>query len=169
MKYSVDDILLEREERVQFIGELLQRYNMPVVFIRANYPGIDKNNRLTNNIMHYIDLVASDEFRDKIQMKQSKSSAEGPTIIFVLDEDPVEVKKIAIEIEDEHLLGRCVDIDVYNPETLEGISRRDFGISARKCYLCENAAHSCIRSRKHDVTDVIEFINTSFEEFMKSQ
>lgn len=169
MNYNADDILLEREQRVQFIEELMQKYNMPVIFIRVNYPGINKNNELTGKIMQNISATIFEAYKGRIIMKMLKSNAEGPSIILVLDEEVLEVKKTAIRIEDGHMLGRCVDIDVYDFTTSQGISRSSLGLSPRRCYLCEDTAHNCIRSRKHSETDVIQFIRNTFDEFMKKQ
>lgn len=168
MAYSAEDLLLEREQRVDFIDKLLYKYNRPVMFIRVNYPGLNKSNPVTEKIMQCIDIIASDKFKDKILMKLIKITAEGPTITMVLEEESVEVKKTAIQIEDEHTLGRCVDMDVYNPKTLQGMSRVDFDIGPRKCFLCEDTAHNCVRSRKHSQADIIKFIHGVYEDYMKA-
>lgn len=168
MNYSADDILLEREQRVQFIEEIMQKYNMSVIFIRVNYPGINKNNELTDKIMENIDTAIFEAYKGGIIMKILKSSAEGPTMTLVLKEEALEVKRTAIRIEDGHKLGRCVDIDVYDPTTTQGISRSSLSLPTRRCYLCEDTAHNCVRARKHSETEVIEFIRNTFDEFMKN-
>lgn len=167
MTYSVDDILLEREQRVEFINNLLYKYNMTVIFIRVNYPGLQKTNSKTEKIMENIHLLISDVFRDKIQMKEFKITAEGPNLTAVLDEKAEEIKKIAIKIENEHILGRCVDIDVYDPITLQGISRADFGMQMRKCFLCSDIAHNCVRARKHSQDEIVKYIKNTYETFTK--
>jgi holo-ACP synthase len=169
MLYSADDILLEREQRVEYIQKLLQEYNCPVVFVRVNYPGLNKINPVTEDITQLVTEELLDKFKDKIKLQLFRTSAEGPTLTLVLDEGALQVKRTSIKIEDENRLGRYADIDVYEPITFQGISRKDLGIDARKCYLCEEAAHNCVRSRKHSQDEVIKFIHNAHKEYMRSR
>ena len=41
-----------------------------------------------------------------------------------------------------------MDIDVYDDKGI-GISRVEFGLAMRKCYICDDIAHNCVRSKKH--------------------
>lgn len=62
--------------------------------------------------------------------------------------DAGKMKRMAVELEEEHPLGRLYDIDVYDARG-KGISRQELGMAGRKCLLCGNDAKVCGRSRAH--------------------
>lgn len=160
-----EEILIEREKRVEIQQELLKKFNKPLVFIRVNYPGINKDNILTNNIIEDIDKIITNIFFHSMVLKFSRNSAEGPTIMLILDKPLEEIKKITIQIEDSHPLGRCIDIDVYDPKDGRSLSRSELGLKPRKCFLCDEMAHICVRSRKHDIKEVIQFISKCYNDY----
>ena len=48
--YTAEDILIERERRTQHQQKLLKQYKMPILVIRVNYPGINKDNHISQEI-----------------------------------------------------------------------------------------------------------------------
>lgn len=166
--YSAEDILEAREKRVELQERLLKKYKSTLICLRVNYPGINKDNEICRNIINIIEEIISEIYESKITLKLLKYTPEGPVLIIILKEEPMAVKKITLEIEEKHMLGRCVDIDVYDAATLKSISRESFGIPKRKCFLCEEYAHNCVRSQKHSVYEVIEYINKCYKEYMEN-
>jgi holo-ACP synthase len=168
MGYTADDILLERERRVQFQNGLMKRFGLPLIFMKVNYPGLNKNNAVANSILQNMDSLISDILSNQIVMKIFRITAEGPSVTMIVREDVNELKKTAIQIEDRHTLGRCIDIDVYNNKTLEAMGRVELGILPRKCYICDDAAHNCVRSMRHTQNEIIKFIQDTYKEFMEN-
>lgn len=164
--YSAEDILLERERRIEYQEKLLQKYKMPILVIRVNYPGVNKDNSVSQGIAKVMEGEICEKFLDSIHNKIITTTAEGPLIIISIKEDARDIKLMAMEIEESHTLGRCVDIDVYDESGI-GISRGDFGLGMRKCYLCHDIAHNCVRSKKHSSNEVEGFIKNKFEEYME--
>ena len=37
----------------------------------------------------------------------------------------------------------------------------------RKCYICDDIAHNCVRSKKHSKEEVEGFIKSKFAEYME--
>jgi len=105
-----------------------------------------------------------DTFNNKIRVKIYRITAEGPNITMVIDMNAMDIKKLTLQIEDKHPLGRCVDIDVYNPITFMSISRTALGYPPRKCYICNDQAKNCIRSRKHTISEVVDYIKKCYKE-----
>lgn len=165
--YTAENIFLAREERVQLQQELLNKYKLPMLVMRVNYPGVNKDNKLTRQIMSNMVKILSDIFSPYIHFSISTNTAEGPLIIMLLEKDVKKIKQIAIDIENKHLLGRCVDIDVYN-QFGTSISRIELGYEMRTCYLCDDVAHICVRSKKHREEEVIKYIKGKYEEYMES-
>ena len=164
--YTAEDILLGRERRIEFQEKLVQKYKMPILVIRVNYPGINKDNRFSQGITVVIEQMISEMFSYSIEYKIMTTTAEGPLVIMSINKNARDIKKITLDIEDKHLLGRCVDIDVYD-ENGRGISREEFGLAMRKCYICQDIAHNCVRSKKHSFDEVEGFIKTKFAEYME--
>lgn len=61
-------------------------------------------------------------------------------------------KQVGIFIEDNACYGRIVDIDVI---TVDGqLSRRDFHLKPRRCFLCSKDSKECARERKHSYQEL---------------
>ena len=166
-KYSAEEILTARERRIEIYNLITKKYSMPFMVIRVNYPGREKNNELCNNIIQVINKILIYTFSDKIHCKAITYGAEGVLLYMVIDEDAYALKRAAIDIESRHILGRCVDIDVYNAQG-DSIGRSDLGIGPRKCYLCDNAAHVCVRASRHSEEEVIQFIKNKYREYKEN-
>jgi holo-ACP synthase len=164
--YTAKDILLERENRVEYQEELVEQFKMPIMVIRVNYPGLNKDNKTSQGIIEIITGVVCETFHDSIHNKIIKTSAEGPLVIMSINKEPRDIKLVALDIEENHSLGRCVDIDVYDLKAI-GISRKDLGLDMRKCFICDDIAHNCVRSKKHSKEQVESFIKKRFIEYME--
>lgn len=168
MNYTPEDILIEREKRVNFQEELLDRFGKTLVFIRVNYPGTKKDNDTVKEIIRVMDTLVDAMVSSVKLFKLIKITAEGPNITMILDKEALEVKKISIEIEDNHPLGRCVDIDVYSSEDKKSISRETLGRAPRRCFICDESAKICVRSEKHEFKDVVDYIEKSYKCFKEA-
>lgn len=164
--YTVDELLASRERRVDFIARLIKRYNAPVLVMRVNYPGLKKTNNLTVSIIQAISPLIGTIVGGKICRKVLTQGAEGPIYYVAVKQDVLTLKTLAIEIEEKHPLGRCLDIDVYNIEG-RSISRQEFGYPSRKCYLCEEDAHQCVRSRRHSEYEVTAYIEEKYQRYQQ--
>jgi holo-ACP synthase len=164
--YTAEDILIERERRTQHQQKLLKQYKMPILVIRVNYPGINKDNHFSQEIAKIMDEVICKIFSCFINYKEKITAAEGPLVIMCINKSAREIKAMVLDIESNHILGRCVDLDVYD-ERGNSIGRQDFGLEMRKCYLCQDIAHNCVRSKKHSKEEVEGFIKSRFAEYME--
>ncbi|MBE6069422.1 MAG: citrate lyase holo-[acyl-carrier protein] synthase [Clostridium lundense] len=166
--YNALDILNAREERVYLIEELIEKYSLPIICLRINYPGEIKNNDLTSNISKVLREEISNVFGDYVLYEDFKFTAEGPLLILVVNEDASIVKKKTIELEENHLLGRLGDIDVYDKYG-NGISRKDLGYPSRKCFICSDMAQNCVRAQKHSIDEVIKFIQERYIKYLNKE
>ncbi|SUY48213.1 citX protein [Clostridium putrefaciens] len=165
MNYTKEDILVDREKRVRFQEELLDRLGKTLVFIRINYPGVKKDNSISRAIIIVMDKLLDAMFGSVNVFKLITVSAEGPNITMILDKQSLEVKKMCVEIEDNHPLGRCVDIDVYSSDDKRSISRMSLGKPPRKCFICDESAMICVRAKNHEFKEVVDYIEKSYEWF----
>jgi triphosphoribosyl-dephospho-CoA synthetase len=75
--------------------------------------------------------------------------------MFLFKEDIAkDLKKKTIQIEENHCLGRFVDIDVYSRYGC--LSRED----KRHCFLCNDLSINCMRSSKHSYEEIIAFLES---------
>jgi len=147
-------ILEDREARYYLQRDLSKEYSLPLIVARVNYPG-NKNNIIVNSAFKFINLELTYLYKKAI------NKSEGPVLIGVVDMDPFELKKIAIDIEENHPLGRMFDIDVYD-NSFNQVSRSDVGLEPRTCIICGDVAHNCIRSLNHSLDEVRDKYNEIF-------
>lgn len=168
MVYSSVDLLEERERRVEIQNELMGKYEKTLLCIRVNYPGVYKDTELSRKIFAQVEKVVIDLLSTYIDYKLLKVTAEGPIEIILLDEEPGIIKSIAMRIEDTHPLGRFVDIDVYDSETKLSLSRTELNFEPRRCYLCDDLAVNCTRQRKHQINELINYMDEKYKEYVKN-
>ena len=162
----ITEFLFDREKRVAYQERLLkENKNNTLVTIRINYPGIEKSNYITDDIVNTIYNDILTYYKKYIVFKHKYRNKEGIIGHFLFDLDFVNVKKIMINIEEEHILGRCLDIDVYTykNDKFIGISRADLFKKPRKCFICDLDAKICSRAQNHSM----ENIKAYFEEVYK--
>ncbi|WP_319204923.1 citrate lyase holo-[acyl-carrier protein] synthase [uncultured Ilyobacter sp.] len=169
-KKNIDpiDILNSREERVRVQEALAKKYKLPFIALRTNYPGLYKNNPIANDIAFIMNRECQRIFGDRIKHSETIHSFEGVVYLAFIEEDPINIKKSVVKLEKSHPLGRLVDIDVYKDDS-QGISRSHLNLPKRKCFICENDAHVCVRSRAHSLDELINYIHISYEDFKKTE
>lgn len=144
-----DNILNSREERAKLINTYLLDYKT-VISVKANMPGLDKNNHLSYLLVNAFSYLANTISNSKIDYRQND---DGPFLLIMTnDVDSQSVKNEMVEIENSHELGRLIDIDVYDKQ---GSFSRG---GSRICYLCDDYAINCIKNNKHSFEEIIEFI-----------
>lgn len=152
----MNKVLKAREARSNLIIETLTNSSNNVIIIKANVVGENKNT-------YYSYLVVNIFFKlvqEKVKIIKGKfiESADGPFYLLEVSNNLKNIKEILINIEEYHPLGRIVDLDVYSKTG--SISRLDLGKEFRKCIICDDVAHKCIRSRKHSEIEVKEKIES---------
>ena len=144
-----ENILNGREERASLINNYLLDYKT-VVSIKANIAGTDKNSYLAYLLINAFSYLINEVTNSKIDYRQND---DGPFLLIMTNiGDAQQIKNKMIEIENNHELGRLIDIDIY-------IQQGSLSRSAkRNCYLCNDLAINCIKNNKHSFNEIIEFI-----------
>ena len=76
----------------------------------------------------------------------------------------LEAKRIAVQIEDTHPLGRLFDIDIIDKDGVP-VSRDRVGSRPRRCLVCDREARYCMRMRWHTQEEIWERINAMVDEY----
>ena len=158
------ELLDAREKRAGLIDKLLKRYNNSLLVMRVNYPGLKKTNDVTVNIIKDMSPLICTILSAKVRGKLLTQGAEGPIFYVAVDEDVLALKKMAIEFEENHSLGRCLDLDVYD-SLGSSVSRQELRSPRRKCYLCEDYAQHCVRAKRHSEQEIITYIEEKYWEY----
>ncbi len=173
VKKKTNDVYEElqsyRVKKCQTIENLHGLYDQPVITIRANYPGVLKNNEVTRLVNTEIGKTFDEFFHDKILTEESYDTPEGPTTFYVLKGDARTLKENAVFIEHNHELGRFVDIDVYDIDEEYAITRFELHYEPRKCFVCDNSAKECARNKTHPVEELIAFMELRVNEYMNNK
>src|SRR5690554_6815822 len=135
-----------------------------VISLRCNYPGRDKNNSYSQKVIKVINNCIESRF--EIINSKYISSSEGPAYLYTLNDDADKVKLQTIEIENNHYLGRLVDIDVYY-QSIKSLSRNDFEEKQRKCFLCNDIAFNCIVNKRHTIYELSMFFQHRVKSYEK--
>lgn len=154
-------LLEERELRVILQQQLLQTYPYPLAVVKANMPGEDKRSLIQTIAVceGYFELM-------KLKTKNVHYSytIEGLIFFLSIDMSAKQLKNFCVDIEENHPLGRLMDIDVMNIR--HQISRRDLNLSPRRCFLCDEEAHVCVRQQTHAIEVIEDFILTAFKNYI---
>lgn len=135
--------------------------------LRANYPGIQKGNTTTEYVLGAVSKMFQEIFNHRIIYGKAYETPEGPTIFYVVRGDARTLKENAIYIEENHGLGRFVDIDVYDTNEEYPISRVELFHAQRKCFLCGRYAHVCASSKTHQREDLIAHMEEKVRAYQK--
>ena len=158
---TLEELLESRDARAAHQRELLAKYpGCALLCLTVQLPGAEKRNALSLKIAR-----AGVEAVRRLgplteELKDLETGYEG---YFIFDEDPLELKKKAVEIEDRHALGRLMDLDViYVMPDLIGhlLDRSAIGLPPRKCLLCDNPARYCMRAKTHTTEELLEKIES---------
>ncbi len=159
---GLDEVLANKEARVKRQGEWLRRHSLPLISFSVNIPG---PNKLTPSVLKVFEQgvnaisAACIQHGCDIVARQLLTQDTGPEAIFVIEGvSALELKKIMIDIESDHLLGRLMDLDVIGRDG-KIISRQGQHMPRRKCFVCDEDAVVCARSRRHSLPELLSKID----------
>lgn len=162
--FDLNNFLELREKRVELQNSLIKKYSLPLVAVRTNYPGENKLEPLSLSIVDIAAEEMEEYFSEKIVYKEILKNLEGKIYLFIIDEKAENIKESTIYFEENHILGRCLDIDVYDIDG-NGLSRSQFGYKKRKCLICDNIAFICGRSMKHSHQEIKNVLMKKYIEY----
>lgn len=159
---SLEKILKSREGRVSLQEKLLRSYpGFSLLAFKLNIPGPVKNNGAIKRIFdlgvqdigHAVEGLGCQPY-----YKKEVSLETGPELFLVIPLPALALKASMVELEESLPLGRLYDIDVLTESggEVSGVARVDAGYLKRRCFICEEDAKACGRSRAHSVPEMLE-------------
>lgn len=158
MEVTLPEMLEARERRAARQQALLEEYNNTLVCFTMNIAGPAKNSPLIRRGFALGLQLLNGQFQVagvRVLHFEEIHEKTGNEAIFVLDKDPLAVKKLTEEIEDHTTAGRLFDMDVLCPDGRK-VDRQELGLPGRKCLICGGPAQACARSRTHTVAQLQE-------------
>ena len=153
---SLIQMLDARERRVWHQQELLEAYGKPLVCFTMNIAGPVKDSPLIRRgFARGRQLLERQFLRCGIKpLKIDLSKAvTGPEAFYVLDAEPLTIKKLTTLVEDASPLGRLFDMDVLRPDGKK-VDREELHLEGRKCLICGGPAKVCSSRRVHPVAEL---------------
>lgn len=156
VEVSLLDMLDARERRVHHQQELLEQYHKPLICFTMNIAGPIKDSPLIRRgFARGQQLLRQQFFRAKLSPLHTDAHCEatGCEAFYVLDADPMTIKKFTTDIEDATPLGRLFDMDVLRPDGTK-VDREELSLSGRRCLICGGPAKVCSSRRIHTVAEL---------------
>ena len=163
---------VERQEKllkgcsclVCFTMNIAGPYKISDCIMRAYAEGVAKIYRLLEQ--NSIDVLKAEQVIEK-------TGVEG---YIALQQNPFEIKRLMVQIEDNFELGRLFDIDVIKSDG-EKVSRSDIGMDGRSCMICGSEGSGCARSRRHSVEElqnhfikrICDYFNNQYADYLAQQ
>lgn len=150
------EVLRARDGRQEALLQALNAGHPATLFLSLNIPGREKTPPGAEAFFLWMLARVNAAFPDALNLSSSFDAfdALGPYRILGLDNEPLAVKRQCIELESGHPSARLIDLDVYTPAGAQ-MDRSSLGLAARSCLVCEQRAVDCIRTRRHDIDEVI--------------
>lgn len=159
MNITLEELLLSRDVRQQTQRNLLKEYkDKTLLCLTVIMPGKEKRNDNSLFVARCAMESIEKNFASSIVYNQKKDLQTGFEAYYIINKEPLELKKEVCRIEEEHPLGRLFDIDVINHEGLP-ITRQEVGFPPRKCLICDKESRFCMRNFTHTQEELQNKIN----------
>ena len=162
IEITLEQLLESRDKRAEFQAILLRGYNTPLVSFTVNMPGKVKKNHRSARVFEAGVEAIRETLAGHVVYYKLLDNLTGPEGYFAVDMAVDDLKAAMCRIEDEHPLGRLMDIDVLSAPG-KHVSRTTLGHQPRKCLVCGEMAAACTRSRAHPTQQLIDAIDRLLE------
>lgn len=153
---SLQEMLDAREHRSWRQQELLSQFHCTLISFTMNIAGPIKNSSLISRGFDVGKALIFNQLNTagvQVRYQEEYRAHTGCEEFIVVEADPVSVKRLTVEVEDSHPIGRLFDVDVLTEEGTQ-VSRRELDFSERKCLICGGPARECASRRIHSAEEL---------------
>ena len=165
---TLNELLASRDSRHAMQQKLLAEHSgKTLVCLTVVMPGSVKRNQQSLIVAHAAveQMIGSYELGVRVGCRLIERDLEtGYEAYLITDLPLLEAKRIAVQIEDTHPLGRLFDIDIIDKDGV-AVSRDRVGSNPRRCLVCDREARYCMRMRWHTQEEIWERINAMVDEY----
>ncbi len=158
---GVEALLASRDARRARQQDWLAREASTLISFTVLAPGPVKDSPLTRCIFNHGMRALRQRLAGsgwEILRQHCVALPTGPEGLLAVSAPAEPVKRALIALEQASPLGRLWDFDAIAPTGVL-LSRRDFGLPARACLLCQQTAAVCARNRSHPLTELLHQMN----------
>lgn len=149
---TLEQMLKAREWRAGRQRALAAEHGQMLVCLTLNIAGPVKRTPLADRAFDEAAALIGDRLMGAALCERRVDDT-GYFGVWRADGDPLLVKRRMCAVEEDHPLGRLLDIDVLDASAGK-IERAALGLPARRCLICGGEAHACARSRAHSVVEL---------------
>ena len=154
---TLEQLLSSRDARVEYQKKLTEQFpGASLICLTVILPGPVKRDDRSLIIGADGAEAVQKAFEGHVLYKEIRDLVTGFEGYFVVNVPVPEAKRICCGIEDTHLLGRLMDIDVIADGP---VSRTSIGLPERRCLLCDKPARECMRAHTHSAQAIQETID----------
>lgn len=148
-------LLDAREARVAMQRTLLHEHPTDVMLSATmNIPGAVKTSEVILEVFATVIEAVERALSDiTVTAQVYRDLPTGPEYYLTLPLTSVELKQRMIQLEQNHPWGRLLDLDVLwlKDGELTSVSRKTLALPPRTCFICDENAKECGRSRRHSI------------------
>ena len=183
MSVTLEELLRSRDERAALQQSFLREHpEGTLLCLTVQLPGEVKRDERSLRVAEAAVEALREMFPERSLelLRDLETGFEG---YFVVPLEPLDAKRAVIGIEDEHPLGRLMDIDVIvaspasDVGSVDGVAsgighvdgaapgvhpipRSAVGAPERRCLICSQPARVCMRARTHTTAELLAAIDT---------
>ena len=149
MPVSLPQLLAARDARAALERDLLARHaDCTLVVLTVVVPGAEKRTEASLLVARAACAALDKLLAAHCRHRLERDLATGFEAYWLVDLPQEEAKRLTVELEDTHPLGRLFDADIILPEG-RPLSRTELGAPPRRCLLCDREARFCMRNGSH--------------------
>lgn len=149
MPVSLPQLLAARDARAALERDLIARHaDCTLVVLTVVVPGAEKRTEASLLVARAACAALDKLLAAHCRHRLERDLATGFEAYWLVDLPQEEAKRLTVELEDTHPLGRLFDADIILPEG-RPLSRTELGAPPRRCLLCDREARFCMRNGSH--------------------
>ena len=187
MPITLDELLASRDARHAMQQKLMAEHSgKTLVCLTVVMPGSVKRNQQSLTVaraavkaMRKAYNISDDQLPETELLTNELKTETGECLVerdlntgyeaYLITSLPLlEAKRVAVEIEDTHPLGRLFDIDVIDKQGIP-VSRDRVGGQPRRCLVCDHEARYCMRMRWHTQEEIWARIKQMTDDYALQQ
>lgn len=146
----------------------VKRNQQSLIVARAAVEAMRKAYNISDDLLPETELLTNELKTEAGECLVERDLNTGYEAYLITPLPLLEAKRVAVDIEDTHPLGRLFDIDVIDAQGIP-VSRDRVGGQPRRCLVCDHEARYCMRMRWHTQEEIWARIRQMTDDYALKQ
>ena len=146
----------------------VKRNQQSLIVARAAVEAMRKAYNISDDLLPETELLTNELKTEAGECLVERDLNTGYEAYLITPLPLLEAKRVAVDIEDTHPLGRLFDIDVIDAQGIP-VSRDRVGGQPRRCLVCDHEARYCMRMRWHTQEEIWARIKQMTDDYALQQ